>query len=451
MSRTALSLIAALCLSVSAAAQTAPRPAAEAARLPDTPEGRRLSAFLAAARTGTAAAVREFIEKNFSPAALKETPVEPRLRRISGLISRYGPFELDRALPPGPRGAAAIVVSKKDGKRYELNLELEDGPARGVLGVDFDEAPEQDADDTPKKTESELSTAVDARVSRQAAAGNFSGVVLLARNGKPFFSKAWGPADRGSGTANRVDTRFNVGSIGKAFTRAAIMDLVRAGRLSLDDTVAKHLPSAKIPSSDHMTVGQLLEMSSGLGDIFGEKYEATPRERLRNLEDFLHLFEGQPLRFEPGKGKSYSNAGYVVLGLIIEKVSGRPYWDFVKDRVFNPAGMTETGPLDPLESIPNRAIGYTKNDKGEWRSNASELPGRASSAGGVYSTAGDLLRFAGASGGGLGIAGGTGGANAVLESPGPSGVTVIVLANVDPPAAERVAKQVRLWAKGLND
>lgn len=429
-----------------------PHGAEEPARLPDTAEGRRLSAFLAAARTGTEAAVCEFIEKNFSPVALKETPVEPRLRRIFGLVSRFGPFDLVRALPPKHDGAAVIVASKKDGKRYELNLELEGSPARGVLGVDFDEAVAEGGDDQPKKTDAELASAVDAWVTGLAADGTFSGVVLLARNGKPFFQKAWGQADRGLGAANRTDTKFNIGSIGKAFTRAAVMDLVRDGRLSLDDTVAKHLPAVKIPSSDRMTVRQLLEMSSGLGDIFGEKYEATPKERLLTLEDFLHLFEGQPLRFEPGQGKSYSNAGYVVLGLIIEKVSGRPYWDFVKDRVFTPAGMTETGPFGPDEVVANRAIGYMKSEKGEWRSNLYALPGRASSAGGVYSTAGDLLRFVSSASSGqgrLGIAGGTAGANAVLESPGPAGVTVVVLANLDPPSAERVATRVRGWAKGL--
>ena len=307
-------------------------------------------------------------------------------------------------------------------------------------------------DDAPKKTDAELSSAVDAWVTSLSAEGTFSGVVLLARNGKPFFQKAWGLADRGLSSPNRADSKFNIGSIGKAFTRAAIMDLVRAGRLSLDDTVAKHLPDAKIPSSDHMTIRQLLEMSSGLGDIFGEKYDATPKERLRSLEDFLHLFEGQPLRFEPGQGKSYSNAGYVVLGLIIEKVSGRPYWDFVKDRVFTPAGMTETGPFGPDEVVANRAIGYTKTEEGEWRSNVYALPGCASSAGGVHSTAGDLLRFVGSPSSGqgrLGIAGGTAGANAVIESPGPAAVTVIVLANLDPPSAERVATRVRRWAGGL--
>ena len=414
---------------------------------PDTPEGRRLAAFLAASETGTEAAVRSFIENNFSPAALKETPVEPRLRRIFGLVSRFGPFEFQRLLPARRGQAGMLVRSKKTGKLYTVRLDLEEGPARGVLGVDFDEELPAAGDDAPKKTDAALAAAVDAWVTSLAAQDAFSGVVLLARGGKPFFQKAWGMADRGLSVPNKADTKFNVGSIGKAFTRAAVMDLVRAGRLSLEDTVARHLPNARIPSSDRITIAQLLEMSSGLGDIFGPAYEATPKDRLRELSDFLRLFEGQPLQFEPGQGRAYSNAGYVVLGLIIEKVSGRPYWDFVNERVFAPAGMTQTGPFGPDEVVANRAVGYTKADGGAWRSNVYTLPGRASSAGGVYSTAEDLLRFAGTlGGGGLGIAGGTAGANAVLEFRGPAAVTVIVLSNLDPPSAERVTERIRLWS-----
>jgi CubicO group peptidase (beta-lactamase class C family) len=166
---------------------------------------------------------------------------------------------------------------------------------------------------------------------------------------------------------------------------------------------------------------------------------------LRDLSDFLPLFENVPLRFEPGKGREYSNAGYVVLGLIIEKVSGKPYWDFVRERVFAPAGMTSTVPLGSDEIVSNRAIGYTKSEGGPWRLNVYSLPGRASSAGGVHSTAADLLAFS-LTVDRLGIAGGTEGANAVLEAPGKGGLTIIVLANIDPPAAETLTRRIRSWA-----
>jgi CubicO group peptidase (beta-lactamase class C family) len=422
--------------------------AADSPPIPDTPEGKRLAAFFAAADKQDEKATRAFIEQNFPPEALKELPIEQRLRNIHGFISRQGPFELIRILPPRPSAAGATVRSKKTGELLQVSLELEDGPRRGVLGLRVEEdsgnAPERSTE-APKANDRELSEAVDAEVSELAAKDAFSGVVLLARDGKAFFQKAFGSADRGLSVPNRIDTKFNIGSIGKAFTRAAVMDLVKANRLALSDTVAKHLPGVKIPSADRITVEQLLEMTSGLGDIFGKSYEDTPKENLRELSDFLRLFETNPLKFEPGKGREYSNAGYVVLGLIIEKVSGKPYWDFVRERVLVPAGMTDTGPLGPDEIVANRATGYTKSESGQWRSNVYALPGRASSAGGAHATAADLLAFSRTLPG-LGIAGGTEGANAVLEAPGKSGLTIIVLANIDPPAAEKLARRIRSWA-----
>lgn len=419
---------------------------------PDTPEGKRLAAFFTAAEKQDEKATRAFIEQNFPPEALKELPLEDRLRNIHGFITKSAPFEIVRMLPPRPGAAGVLARSKQTGSLLQISLELEEGPRRGVLGLrveeDSGEAPERPAE-APKANDTELSAAVDAEVTQLAARDAFSGVVLLARNGKPFFQKAWGMADRGLSVPNRIDTKFNIGSIGKAFTRAAVMDLVKSNRLALSDTVAKHLPGVKIPSADRITIEQLLDMKSGLGDIFGKRYQDTPKESLRDLSDFLPLFETAPLRFEPGKGREYSNAGYVVLGLIIEKVSGKQYWEFVRERIFAPAGMTSTGPFGPDEIVANRATGYTKSDGGKWRSNVYALPGRASSAGGVDSTAADLLAFS-LSIGGLGIAGGTEGANAVLEAPGKGGLTIIVLANIDPPAAEKLTRRIRSGAPGAN-
>jgi CubicO group peptidase (beta-lactamase class C family) len=437
--RTTLVLCLALCAGLAGASPV----------FPDTAEGKRLAAFFAAADAGTEAAVRSFIEGNFPTEALNELPLEQRLKNIYGFISRRGPFEVLRILPPRPNSVGAVVRSKPTGELLQVSLETEEGPRRGVLGLRVEDAGPQQPDEPaavrkPAASDAELAAAAEAAATELAARDAFSGVVLLARNGKPFFQKAWGLADRGLSVPNRVDTRFNIGSIGKAFTRVAVMDLVKAGRISLTDTVAKHLPGIRIPAADRITIDQLLEMTSGLGDIFGGRYEETPKDKLRELSDYLRLFEGQPLRFQPGQGREYSNAGYVVLGLIIEKVSGKPYWDFVRESVLAPAGMQSTGAWGPDEVVPNRAVGYTR-EQGGWRSNVYGLPGRASSAGGVDSTAGDLLAFAAARGP-RGIAGGTPGANAVLEGPDKSGLTIIILANMDPPVAEKLARQIRSLA-----
>jgi CubicO group peptidase (beta-lactamase class C family) len=285
---------------------------------------------------------------------------------------------------------------------------------------------------------------------RAAADGKFSGVVMLAKDGKPVLERAYGFADAAKTTKNRVDTKFNLGSINKIFTKIAIGQLAEAGKLSLNDTVRKYLPDYPSPVADKITIEQLVEFRSGLGDFFGPEFLAAPPSKIRKLSDYLPLFVNKPLLFEPGTEQRYSNAGYIVLGLIIERVTGQSYYDYVREHIFKPAGMHDTDSYAIDENVPNRAMGITK--RGDL-----QMPGRGSSAGGGYSTAQDLLRFSNAllankllplkrtewilQGRSLGIAGGAPGINAALLIEPP--YTLVVLANFDPPAAEEIARAAR--------
>jgi D-alanyl-D-alanine carboxypeptidase len=204
--------------------------------------------------------------------------------------------------------------------------------------------------------------------------------------------------------------------------------------------------------------------TSGIGGNIFDPPAGGKRNDIRALKDYLPLFVNQPLAFEPGTRNSYSNAGYVVLGLLIERLSGDDYYTYVREHIFKLAGMTRTGSFSVDSLPPNTAIGYTRGDEDApsntpLRPNSRDLPGRGSSAGGGYSTAQDLLRFLQAlrenripNGlpAGLGIAGGSGGMNAIVEGGLPGGYDLIVLANLDPPAAERVARMAREWL-GVHD
>lgn len=291
---------------------------------------------------------------------------------------------------------------------------------------------------------------------------HFSGVVLIAKDGEPVLSRAWGLADVASKTPNTMDTMFNIGSINKFFTKTAIAQLAESGKLSPDDTIRKHLPDYPSPVADKITIQQLIDHRSGLGDIFGERYEAAPPSKLRELSDFLALFADKPLEFEPGTSQRYSNAGYIVLGLIIEKLSGEKYRDYVQHHIFDPAGMKNSGFFAVDETVANRATGYTMRDGAERHPNTRTLPGRPSSAGGAFATAGDLLRFMKALEGkklasakwtgwvftskldeplgrpALGIGGGAPGLNAAVEMGG-DGWIAIAMSNYDPPSAMVVA------------
>ncbi|HTK95591.1 MAG TPA: serine hydrolase domain-containing protein, partial [Terriglobales bacterium] len=239
----------------------------------------------------------------------------------------------------------------------------------------------------------------------------------------------------------------------------AIDQLVAAGKLSLDDKLGKFLPDyPNQEAREKVTVKQLVDMTSGIGDFFGERYMQTPKEKLRSLADYLPLFADKPLLFPPGTQERYSNGGYVVLGLIIEKVSGQSYYEYVKQHIFAPAGMSDSDSYFSDEKVANRAEGYSKrNGTPDWANNADSRPARGSSAGGGYSTAPDLLKLTQAMAAGrfptykdgLGVAGGAPGINAALLFNPQKGYAIIVLGNYDPPAAERVAQQIRAWMQSI--
>ncbi len=182
----------------------------------------------------------------------------------------------------------------------------------------------------------------------------------------------------------------------KMFTAVATLQLVEAGKLELDDTIGEHLPD--YPNEDvasKVTVRHLLTHTGGTGDIFGPEFELN-RSSLEELDDYVTLYGARVLRHEPGARHEYSNYGFILLGVLIEAVSGESYYDYVRDNVFRPAGMTSTDSLPESEDVPKRAVGYMKPFSGGdyWTENHITLPVRGTSAGGGYSTVGDLMRFA---------------------------------------------------------
>ena len=313
----------------------------------------------------------------------------------------------------------------------------------------------------PAELKARLSKSLDSL----AALGQFSGVVAVAQGGQVVFQGAYGLADREARRPNDVETAFNLGSINKMFTRTAVMQLVAAGKINLDSTLAYYWPEYPNQAvARQVTIRQLLQHRSGIGgDIFAAPPGGT-RADLRSNRDFLPLFVNEPLQFEPGSQQAYSNAGFVLLGLLVERLSGEDYYEYVRKHVYVPAGMTRTGSF-PVDSLPpNTAIGYTTGDPeapptAPQRRNTEFLPGRGSAAGGGYSTAQDLLAFVQAlregrvpagPPAGVGIAGGAPGTNAALEGDMPGGYDVVVLTNLDPPIAEEIAQMVRGWF-GLTD
>ena len=230
------------------------------------------------------------------------------------------------------------------------------------------------------------------------ADGKLSGAVLVARDGVPIATRAAGIANKRTGATIRLDTKFNLGSMNKMFTGIAIAQLAQSGRLAFNDPIGKHLPDyPNREVADKVTIHQLLTHTSGMGSFSIEGFLAQ-REKLTTIASFFPLFVNDPLSFAPGEKFQYSNAGYLVLGAIIEKVSGQDYYSYVREHIYEPAGMLNTGFYEPGKDIPNLAVGYTRmgpdgkpGDK--LMENTDRLDVRGGPAGGGYSTVEDLLKF----------------------------------------------------------
>jgi CubicO group peptidase (beta-lactamase class C family) len=425
----------------------------------DFPATSRLRAYLQAFNSGDPEQMKVFFENHFSVASLKETPVEARLARYRNARERLQSCRFERIVAEQSL-RTAFLVKTGNGDFVLLTASVEKESPHKLVSIFLE--PVEDPSDIlipePKANEKELVTTVRAYLEEKTTANEFSGVVLIAKDSRILFHEAYGSADREKNIPNRKDTKFNLGSINKNFTRVAIHQLEKQGKLALDDPIIKFLPEyPNREAAEQVRIRHLLDMTSGIGDFFGQRYDATPKEKIMTLQDYLQLFADLPLEFEPGKGNRYSNGGYIVLGLIIEKVSGTDYHSYVREKIFKPCGMLETDSYARGADVPNLAKGYTMEGSTERQRvlNHATLPGRGSSAGGGYSTADDLLKYIGALktgkiflpdlAGGLGIVGGAPGINSTLEWDLRSGNVVIVLANFDPPTATTTARRIVNW------
>jgi CubicO group peptidase (beta-lactamase class C family) len=221
------------------------------------------------------------------------------------------------------------------------------------------------------------------------AAQGFMGAVLVARGDEVLLNKGWGQANVEWNVPNTPSTRFRIASITKQFTAAAILLLEERGKLSVDDPVRKYLPDA--PASwNTITIFHLLTHTSGVPD-----YSALPPYRSvgpLTPTEVVARFRDAPLDFVPGERWNYSNSGYALLGLLIERVSGRSYAEFLRENIFMPLNMDDSGYDLSRDVILRRASGYRRTPAGIVNAPYLDMS-LPYAAGGLYSTTGDLLTW----------------------------------------------------------
>lgn len=370
--------------------------AAEGAPLPRTEAGARLQDFLGTFGKADTAGIRAFIERAYTDDYKSAVPTEVRIQLFLDARAR-GALEAGELL--ANEGNTLRLRARHALTREWRTIELttETGPHARIkrIAVGFD-WPRTVTEYLSNSSATGLSEAVARYVATLEKQHLFSGAVRLERAGKAIVDQAWGYADLDSKAANDRNTKFNLGSASKMWTAAAIMKLIKDGRLRLDSPLSEFDLGVPAPSNaNDITIAQLLSHTSGLGNYFGAKYDAADKASLNTIDDFLKVAVPLETAFKPGSDYSYSNAGFLVLGKIIERVSGMSYFDYIAKFVFAPARMKDSGCF-AVGEVANLAIGYdrTQTDSGPaFLSNAPFLPRRCVSAGGCYSTTADMMRF----------------------------------------------------------
>jgi CubicO group peptidase (beta-lactamase class C family) len=219
----------------------------------------------------------------------------------------------------------------------------------------------------------------------------FMGAALVARDGKVLLSKGYGFANLEWGVANSPASKFRLGSITKQFTAACILLLEERGKLKVDDPVKKYMTDA--PAAwDKVTIFNLLTHTSGIPSFTGFPDYASTEAIATTPEKLVARFRDKPLEFQPGEKWNYSNSGYVLLGYLIEKISQQSYSEFVQENIFTPLGMKDSGYDSNSAIILHRASGYTPSAKGTIHAGYIDMS-IPFSAGSLYSTTEDLLRW----------------------------------------------------------
>lgn len=368
---------------------------------PKTPAGEKLKQLLSAFERENAQA---FIKNNFSDRFLNAFPMEDHLDFFRQVREMHGGFTLHNIESSTATELTAVVKSRKRDAWRRIDLAVEPEPPHKIvgLGIDMAEAPADYAYKGPKfDLVSRLKPDPDAVVKGETASRidkhltgleerGYSGAILVAKDGEIILAKGYGYADRENKVPFHTSTAFTIGSITKQFTGAAIVRLATMEKLSTDDPITKYfenVPEDKKP----ITIHHLLTHAAGFADALGFDYATIPRA------EYIELALGSRLKYRPGERYSYSNVGYSLLAAIIEIVTGDSYEGFLRDQLFDPAGMPHTGYRLPEWGEKQVAHGYrgdehfgqphTQNwaDDGPWW----HLRGN----GGIISTIHDMYRW----------------------------------------------------------
>jgi CubicO group peptidase (beta-lactamase class C family) len=391
---------------------------ANAVELPETPPGKRAVEVIALLNGTSKLDLDDYIEDQYTPGFRDAFPIASHKAIFQTTRTMFGRLTVAGISESGPEKIILVLKADKQDAWLKLIIQVEpDDPYRiaslglmpgsrpdnyeeiEVAGEIQGEGAGEDKATVESKAKFSNMEELERYLRERETKNEFSGAVLIANEGVPIFSKAYGYASKRFKVPNRLDTKFNLGSCNKAFTTVAIAQLLEAGKLSLDDPIGKYLDMFPREISEKVKIRHLLNMRSGWGDYWSNEYYLSHVTRLRSVNECMEFIKDVPLDFEPGTNFQHCNTGFIVAGAIIEKVSGMDYYDYIRKNIYEPAGMTDSDSYDKDGPVENLAMGYTNMNSAdregtgyEWN-NMYSLPPRGTPAGGGYSTVYDLLKF----------------------------------------------------------
>ncbi len=369
--------------------------------MPEGKIGERVRSIIATVNADDPEAVRRFIEEACTEKFQNFVPMQGHVDAFLSVRQRTGGIDFHSIRTYNPPRTDQTIVILKDrnfGAWRAITLTLDATNDYLIDGIGFNQARTPSNVEEPALAEDEVIQAASDMIRQVCNRDVFSGTALIAKGDEVLLALACGEASKRFHAPNNIDTRFNLGSMNKMFTATAIAQLVEKGSLAYDDAISKYVDASWLPKeiTDKVTIHHLLSHTSGLGSYFNDTYWNGSRENYRSVEDFKPLVKDEQLQFEPGARFRYSNTGMLLLGVVIESATGQNYFDYIREHIYQPAGMSHSDSYEMDYPVENLAIGYIpdRNSPYGWQNNLFKHVIKGGPAGGGFSTVGDLHRFA---------------------------------------------------------
>jgi len=352
-------------------------------------------AFIHIFNEGKRERIIQYLAENMAKSQLETYGLDAQVDMFLGDQATYGKLTFVKTLPDSDGNDVFEVISGNNQFKYHLTINKEQQEPKKINYFEFRSAGSAAQAKTPLSAK-EFTQQLSFFINNLASHDAFSGAVLVAKDKEVIFREAVGFADRRWKVKNTIDTRFSLASMNKMFTAIAALQLIEQVRLKFDDKLIQFVDKSWLPmkNAEAITIRHLLTHTSGLGNFFNDDFIQSNKENYRDLVAYKPLIARSELLFTPGSQNRYSNSGMLMLGLVVEKVSGVSYYDYIQKHIYDKARMPGSGSFELDSTTENIASGYLKRmHSDDWVDSVYTREIKGSPAGGGFSTIDDLYQF----------------------------------------------------------